>query len=70
LTFNRLQLQSVQFSFSIFGENLTVRSLADQLRLANGTMLTPGISNQYSDQKHCLILKKVSVSTLTATATT
>jgi FkbM family methyltransferase len=41
-SFNRLELQSVQFSFSQFGEDLAVKRLADELGLTTGVYVDAG----------------------------
>jgi FkbM family methyltransferase len=41
-SFNRLELQSVQFSFSQFGEDLMIRQFAQRIGLANGVYVDVG----------------------------
>lgn len=41
-SFNRLELQSVQFSFSQFGEDLAIRQFAQRLGLAKGVYVDVG----------------------------
>src|SRR5215472_5813480 len=56
--FNRLELQSVQFSFSQFGEDLAICRLADQLGLANGVYVDAGAYHPIFGSNTLLLHKK------------
>jgi hypothetical protein len=57
-SFNRLELQSVQFSFSQFGEDLAICRLADQLGLANGVYVDAGAYHPIFGSNTLLLSKK------------
>jgi hypothetical protein len=57
-SFNRLELQSVEFSFSQFGEDLAVCRLADQLGLANGVYVDAGAYHPIFGSNTLLLSKK------------
>jgi hypothetical protein len=58
-SFNRLELQSVLFSFSQFGEDLAVCRLADQLGLANGVYVDAGAYHPIFGSNTLLLSKKL-----------
>src|SRR6516162_1595105 len=57
-SFNRLELQSVQFSFSQFDEDLAICRLADQLGLANGVYVDAGAYHPIFGSNTLLLSKK------------
>ena len=57
-SFNRLELQSVQFSFSQFGEDLAICRLADQLGLVNGVYVDAGAYHPIFGSNTLLLSKK------------
>jgi hypothetical protein len=57
-SFNRLELQSVQFSFSQFGEDLAICRLADQLGLQNGVYVDAGAFHPIFGSNTLLLSKK------------
>jgi FkbM family methyltransferase len=57
-SFNRLELQSVQFSFSQFGEDLAICRLADQLGLANGVFIDAGAFHPIFGSNTLLLSKR------------
>ena len=57
-SFNRLELQSVQFSFSQFGEDLAICHLADQLGLANGVYVDAGAYHPIFGSNTLLLWKR------------
>jgi FkbM family methyltransferase len=57
-SFNRLELQSVQFSFSQFGEDLAICRLADQLGLANGVYVDAGAFHPIFGSNTLLLSKR------------
>jgi hypothetical protein len=57
-SFNRLELQSVQFSFSQFGEDLAICRLAEQLGLSNGIYVDAGAYHPIFGSNTLLLSKK------------
>ena len=57
-SFNRLELQFVQFSFSQFGEDLAVCRLADELGLGRGVYLDAGAYHPIFGSNTLLLHKK------------
>jgi hypothetical protein len=58
-SFNRLELQSVQFSFSQFGEDLSIRQFTEQFGLAQGVYVDVGAYNTIFGS-NTLLLHKLS----------
>jgi FkbM family methyltransferase len=56
--FNRLELQSVQFSFSQFGEDLVIRRLAEQFALSKGIYVDAGAYHPVFGSNTLLLHKK------------